>query len=147
MPVRTITHTSEKDGLTVVMRERTGGDALDFPTLVLALREYLKKQTGLDDTLTPRLWMRVMFVVNVIQQTTRLSGKNRFDIPSAYAPDDDITDFYEFLMGRSEDVIKFFEAALKLVNKAEPAPNPIGSGSETPSANASEPALSLATVN
>lgn len=135
MPVRTITHTDKDLELTVTMRERIGSDALDTPTLFYALREHLKRQTGLGDDLTPRLWMRITFVLNIIQQTISLEGGNRFDIPGSYAADDDIADFYDFMMTRPEKVIEFFKGALKLV-KDEPAPNPNGAPNETSSESA-----------
>ena len=133
MPIRTITHTGH--GLTVTMRERLGSDALDKSTLFFALREHLKKQTGLDDNLSSRLWMRVDFVVGVIQQTVALDGDGRFDVPGAYASDDEVVDFYEFMMNRPAKVIEFLQAALKLVN-AEPVPNPIGAPNEQKPASA-----------
>lgn len=135
MPVKQITHIDTANSLTVIMRERLGSDALDKPTLFFALREHIKKQTGLGDDLTTRLWMRLSFVANVIQQTVSLTGDDRFDIPAPYASDEDIADFYDFMMARPESVIVFLKAALKLVN-AEPDPNPNGAPNEQKPASA-----------
>lgn len=128
----------ETPTLTITMREKLGVDELDSPLLFYILREHLKKQTRLGDNLAPLLWTRITFAVEVIQQTVTIEGPDRFDVPSAYASEDEITDFYDFLMSRPLDVIKGFQAALKKV-ETKSVPNLDGAKDEPVSDNAPNP--------
>lgn len=134
--MKQVTH--ETEDLIITMREKLGMDELDSPLLFFILREHLKKQTGLGDNLAPLLWTRITFVIEVIQQTVSVAGKGRFDIPNVYATEDEIADFYDFMMGRSTEVIKAFQETLKKV-APKSVPNQDGAKKEPVSDNAPKP--------
>lgn len=143
--VKQITH--EANGLKIVMREMTGADVLDRPNLLRALALSIAtpmKRVDKDGNinLPDRLWSRIGHVIDVIQQTVSFTGDNdgqgSFVIPSVDDSDEEIFEFYQFLIGLPGSYVKFFQDALNKIN-ATPVPNPDGAKTETPSVNAPEP--------
>ena len=128
MAARNIVH--ETHGLRGVFREKLGSDVLDAPTIHMLIATHIAKQIRIDEpTKIPnRYWGRIVFVTNVMQQVIRLEGDDRFDIPSIDAPEDVITDFYEFMMERPEAIVDFFRDGFK---RLEPVPLAIGATSES----------------
>lgn len=126
MPARQIIH--EHDGLRAVIREKLGSDVLDAPSIHMVMATHIAKELRIEDPtkISNRYWGRIVFVTNVIQQVVRLEGDDRFDIPTIDAPEDAITDFYEFMMLRPEAIIDFFRDGFK---KFEPDPLAIGATS------------------
>jgi hypothetical protein len=128
MPARQIVH--EKDGLRAVLREKLGSDVLDAPSIHMVMASHIAKELRIEDpTKIPnRFWGRIVFVTSLMQQTIRLEGDDRFDVPSIDASDEDILDFYKFITGPSisPDVIDFFRDAFK---KLDPVPLAIGATS------------------
>lgn len=133
MAARQITH--EANGLKAVLREKLGSDVLDASIVHNVLAEYIAKQIKVKDIskLPTRFWSRILFVTNIMQQTVSLEGDDRFDIPTIDASEEDMADFYEFLMGRSEETINFFRDGFR---KFDTDPNLIGASSESTSAGA-----------
>lgn len=132
--------TYEKNGLTAVFREKMGADVLDERNIHLLIGTHIAKQLGLGfDKLPNRFWTRIIFVTNVMQQTVSLSGEDRFDIPGTYATDDEITDFYDFMMTLSADMIDFFTGGLAKFDAA-----PLETGEQD--ASASVPAQEVASL-
>jgi hypothetical protein len=126
--MKQITH--EDGDLMVVMRELTGADVLDRPSLTRALALTIATPLGKVDAkgnidLPNRIWGRIGQVIGIIQQT--VESKGPLAVPSVDAPDKDIFDFYIFLTTQPGQYVEFLQAALKKVN-ADPAPNPSGGG-------------------
>lgn len=135
--------TYEKDGLTGVFREKLGADVLDEPNIHILLGAHIAKQLGANfDKLPNRFWTRIIFVTNVMQQTVSLSGEDRFEVPGVYATEDEITDFYDFMMRLPVSMIEFFKEGLA---RFDEVPLVTGENDASASVNAQEPA-SLETV-
>lgn len=143
MPTRQITHESED--LKVIFRERLGADVFDASTIHGVLVDHIAKEIKLKDKtkLPRRYWGRVIFVTNIIQQTVSVDGTSRFDIPGPDAPDEDITDFYEFAMALPERIINFFQEGL---NRFDAVPLVTGAPNETSSVSVPELDSSLEAV-
>lgn len=135
MPAKEITRKDDKANLQAVLREKLGSDALDSTYIHGILAAYIRKsmKAGPDFNLSNRIWARIIFVTDVMLQTVSLSGEGRFDVPGIDATDEDITDFYEFMMIRPANVIDFFRHGF-LAFDALPNPN----GGQDVSASKSE---------
>lgn len=136
MPAKQVSHENVKLELWATFREKLGSDVLDASTIHHIIAEHIRKQIKIAEaaSVPKRFWGRILFVTDVLQRTVRLEGKGRFDIPSIDAPDEDIVDFYEFMMNRDEETIEFFREGLR---KFAPAPLETGDKNEVASKNGS----------
>lgn len=116
MPALQITHKDQ--GLTLVLRERLGADALDAVVIHRILAAHIAKQIKAKDIskLPSRYWERIVFVANVIQQSVSFTGDDRFDIPTIDSPAEDIEDFYDFMMSLPERIVEVFKAGFRKFN-------------------------------
>lgn len=133
MKEKRVTH--EANGLKAVFREKLGSDVLDASVVHHILAEHIGKQLKVKDSskIPNRFWARILFVTNVIQQTVSLEGEDRFEIPNIDSPAEDITDFYEFVMALSADLIDFFREGLR---KFDAVPLVTGAPDDSNSASA-----------
>jgi hypothetical protein len=146
MSAKQASHESVKLELWATFREKLGSDVLDASTIHHTLADHIRKDIKVADAskLPNRFWGRILFVTNVLQQTVRLEGKGRFDIPDIDAPTEDITDFYEFMMARDEETIEFFREGLR---KFDAVPLATGGKDEAASKNGSVESQTKETMN
>lgn len=143
--MRQITHRAH--GLTVVMREKTGGDELDRSELLRAIAFPVADQMGIEgndrlNKIPLRIWTRIGHVADVIQLTVTFEGEGCFDIPPAHADNETLFDFYTFLMAQPAKYVQFFQAAVKKLGDTENAdPNATGETHSDPSQRVSSPVL------
>lgn len=117
------TITVEKDGLTVVARERSARDNVDEAYIHGAIATTLAKRQGITDIakLSNRAWAGITAVTPIIQQIVSLDGDWPFTLPVSDT-DEALTAFHDAVLDAPEQYLELLTDAVKAAKKS-PVPN------------------------